>query len=385
MLLIAKSGLSLLRRLSDAPHPGAPALFQPLSTAALLLSLALLPGCGRGEVQTYIAPKDPAAPPPTASQMAMGQAPDSGPAPVHWKLPQGWLELPPAQMRVGSFSVTGDKDQKAQVSIIPLAGTAGGDLENVNRWRGQVGLGRVDQAGFEKLIEPVQVAGRPGQLFDLVGTPPDENKQMRMLSAVLHRGGTAWFFKMMGDDALVASQKPVFIEFLKNISFDPDGAHAQMAAAPAAAPAPAAASSPGQDGKPAWTVPAGWQEQAPGSMQMAKFTTATAQGGKAEISVVMLAGDAGGTLANVNRWRGQLGLPPVTEAELSKLVTPLDIEGAKASLVDVNAEQSGRRLVAAVVSRAGATWFYKMVGDAAAVAKEKARFVLFVQGVKYGS
>ena len=210
--------------------------------------------------------------------MAMGQAPDAGPAQVHWKLPQGWLELPPAQMRVGSFSVTGDKDQKAQISIIPLAGTAGGDLENVNRWRGQVGLGRVDQAGFEKLIEAVQIAGQPGQLFDLVGTPPDEKTQTRMLSAVVHRGGTAWFFKMTGDDALVAGQKPVFIEFLKNISFDSGAAQAQMTAAPAVGPAPATASPPGQDGRPAWTVPAGWQEQAAGSMQMAKFIATTGQG-----------------------------------------------------------------------------------------------------------
>ena len=38
----------------------------------------------------------------------------------------------------------------------------------------------------------------------------------------------AWFFKMTGDDALVAEQKPAFIEFLKSVSFPAAGAQAQL-------------------------------------------------------------------------------------------------------------------------------------------------------------
>ena len=33
------------------------------------------------------------------------------------------------------------------------------------------------------------------------------------------RDDVAWFFKMTGDDALVAEQKPAFVEFLKSVSF----------------------------------------------------------------------------------------------------------------------------------------------------------------------
>jgi hypothetical protein len=43
-------------------------------------------------------------------------------------------------MRVASFRVTGKDGKQADVSVIPLPGLAGSDLDNVNRWRGQVGL-----------------------------------------------------------------------------------------------------------------------------------------------------------------------------------------------------------------------------------------------------
>ena len=40
--------------------------------------------------------------------------------------------------------------------------------------------------------------------------------------------------------------------------------------------------------------------------------------------------DAGGVLANVNRWRGQVDLAPVKQAELEKQIASLDVSGGKA-------------------------------------------------------
>lgn len=66
-------------------------------------------------------------------------------------------------MRVASFKVQNDAGQQADVSVIPLPGRAGGDESNVNRWRGQVGLGDLSAEELAKIAEPVEVAGQPGK------------------------------------------------------------------------------------------------------------------------------------------------------------------------------------------------------------------------------
>ena len=103
--------------------------------------------------------------------------------------------------------------------------------------------------------------------------------------------------------------------------------------------------------------------------------------------VSMSPGDGGGLLANLNRWRTQLGLASVAEADLAKEVQPLDLPGAKASLADVTGKdaRSGQpaRMVAVVIPRSGATWFYKLMGEAQLVQQEKDAFLKFVQSTKY--
>lgn len=386
--------------------------------AATVAALLALSGCDRQEARTYRAPKDQPTTPVNADPHAgmgmggMGQMPSTGPVgtvpevvtpPLNWTLPAGWQELPAGQMRVGHFAINGDNDQKAQVTIIPLGGMGGGDLENVNRWRGQVSLPRITQEEMDRLAEAVEIGGAKGQLFDFAGETPDEQKKARLMAAVLHRDGTAWFFKFMGDDALVAAQKPVFVEFLKTISFgamppDPHGSGAggMMAGAMPGRPAGGGGMAGGGAGgmaaakadagtRPAWELPAGWQETSPGPMQMARFAPPASEGAKAEVTVVMLPGDAGGMAPNVNRWRGQVGLAPLNDADLTKQLGQLDLPGATTYLIDAANEQTKRRVVAAGVTRGGSTWFYKLIGDEAAVAAQKEAFLKFIQTVKYGS
>ena len=81
--------------------------------------------------------------------------------------------------------------------------------------------------------------------------------------------------------------------------------------------------------KPEWIVPPGWRETPPTRFLLAKFVTAGGDGAKAEVNVTALNGDGGGLPANVNRWRSQVGLGPVTEAELAQLLAPLDLAGGQ--------------------------------------------------------
>ena len=107
---------------------------------------------------------------------------------------------------------------------------------------------------------------------------------------------------------------------------------------------------------------------------------------KASVSISVLDGIGGGTLANVNRWRGQLSLPPITDADLPADTKSVDVLGGQATVVDfTGTDKTGQpsRLIAAIVPHGQSTWFYKLMGDGTVVEREKPGFIKFVQTVQY--
>ena len=87
--------------------------------------------------------------------------------------------------------------------------------------------------------------------------------------------------------------------------------------------------------------------------------------------------DTGGTLANVNRWRQQLGLPAIEDAGLAGIIAPLDPATPDAVLIDLKSDP--RALLGAIVPRDGRWWFYKMLGDAPAVSAARESFIAFAK------
>jgi hypothetical protein len=376
---------------------------------ALLLLIAALAGCDRGQVQEYRVAKEkptplaqgqPAALPPghpdtsPAGGLPSGHPDTTGTAApaITYKRPASWQEAPLGQMRAASFRAAGKDGKQADISAIPLPGLAGSDLDNVNRWRGQVSLPGVPEADLAKLAQSVEIAGQTASLYDQAGTNVSSGEKSRILAAILRRDGTAWFFKMTGEDAVVAEQKPAFVEFLKSVTFPAAAAATEL---PPAHPPMDAASIMAQAGnapsagqpKPNWEVPSAWKEIPGGQFLVAKFALTGAAGTQANVNVSMSPGEGGGLLANLNRWRGQLGLGPVTEADLAKETQPLDLPSGKASTANIAGKdsRSGKdtRLLAVVIPRSGETWFYKLMGDAQVVQQEKESFMKFVQSVKY--
>jgi hypothetical protein len=88
-------------------------------------------------------------------------------------------------------------------------------------------------------------------------------------------------------------------------------------------------------------------------------------------------------LANVTRWRRQLGLGPVSDSELSKLTSSVEVNGESMTVVDMTNEATGNRTAVVLVPHAGMTWFFKLAGPEAIVGKEKPAFIKFVQSVRF--
>jgi len=357
---------------------------KPARYASLfLLASVSLVGCRREEITVYRVPKEIEPP---------AQASDAGRAvpQIQWKTPAGWEEQAAGGMSVASFSVRGDAGQKAQVSVMTFPGEGAGELDLINIVRSNAGLPAVDDDELAKLVESVNVGNGRGKLVDLTGAVngSDNSRASQILVAVYPKGGITWFFKFAGDAPVVAAQKPAFVEFLKSVSI-------VETAGPASRRAHFASTNekrvPGEgdettDAKPSWDIPAGWKEAPSSQMLLAKFVVSDSDG-EAEVTVSAFPGDTGGPLANVNRWRGQVGLGPLDEAGLERQLSRLDVAGGKAMLIDMSGTNSktgkAARLIGVIWPREGRTWFYKLMGDPAVAEREKSAFVKFVQSARY--
>ena len=351
-----------------------PSRFAALLWAGFALSISLA-GCKKPEIRVYMIAKETTpAPPPAAPSGGEEAKTARRPLPqLDYKLPAGWQDSGPSEFSLVNFRIptpSGD----AMVNITPLAGMAGRDTIIVNMWRQQVGEPPLEEAAAAASLTPVDVGGEQGKLFEVTGKR--EGQTLEIITAFVHRADGSWFYKLQGGSEAVASQKAAFLDFLKTVKIKPGTAETAANSAPASPPAPQAESGPAVH----LVAPEGWQEQPPGAMQVAKFGVEK-DGGKADISVSVFSSDTGGTLGNVNRWRRQLGLEEVDENGLQDSVTTLEgahIDGAPGPLL-VDLSKDNRRLLGAIMPRESQWWFYKMVGDAAAVNAEHDTFVQFVK------
>lgn len=150
------------------------------------------------------------------------------------------------------------------------------------------------------------------------------------------------------------------------------------------APVAAMAASPRPE-KPRWTAPAGWKELPGNGMRAASFVLPPGSG-KAEVTVVAFPGDAGGELANVNRWRGQIALPPITAGQLAGARADVHAPLGTVAVYDFTGNGGKKtRLVAGSIRVSGATWFFKLMGEEKAVAAAKPAFLKLLEGLRSGA
>jgi hypothetical protein len=155
-----------------------------------------------------------------------------------------------------------------------------------------------------------------------------------------------------------------------------DAAAGPMGALPAGAAATGSALT--------WAAPAHWQAKAVSSFRKGSYNIPGDNGAMADVAITAFPGDTGGLFANVNRWRGQIGLPPVAESGLEGAIQHVDVNTFHVIVFDATGSVNGKptRLLGAIVPFEGQTWFFKILGPEAIVAKEQPGFRDFLSTLK---
>lgn len=138
---------------------------------------------------------------------------------------------------------------------------------------------------------------------------------------------------MAGESALPPGHPPV------------EGSTGSMQAAPSETP---------------WTAPEGWEPLADvPPMRLATYIIEDPEG-PVEVAISRFPGDVGGVLANINRWRGQVGLPPVGEGDLEELVARFEAPGFEGYEVHLRGPQLHMLASGIHDLAADHTWFVRV-------------------------
>lgn len=129
-----------------------------------------------------------------------------------------------------------------------------------------------------------------------------------------------------------------------------------------------------------YDVPEGWTD-APASA-MRPVNLLVAGNPQAECYLSALSGDGGGLLANVNRWRAQMELAPIDEAELAALpkTSLLGKDAVSVSLQGTfkgmggDKNEAGFLLAGVLAVNSGQSYFLRMTGPSALIEAELPKF-----------
>jgi len=138
-------------------------------------------------------------------------------------------------------------------------------------------------------------------------------------------------------------------------------------------------------GDVSWAPPADWVEQPARPMRLASWKIGDLPEASEVIVSQLKAGGFGGTLDNVNRWRGMAGLLPLnSEAEIRS--ESMVVGSATATVYDFTGEGAGAKRVRVVMlplPGSEMVTFFRLQGEVSKVEAQQKVFDAFVMGVRF--
>lgn len=137
-------------------------------------------------------------------------------------------------------------------------------------------------------------------------------------------------------------------------------------------------------GKPEvkFAKPEGWQESAGTPFSVAAFEVVDGDQ-RIETTVSPTGGDL---LANMNRWRDQIGAPHLTSEEMEKAFQPREVNGQTAKFIEMHSPETAPKkdtILGVVIEDGDRTWFVKLRGSTALANRERENFEAFARSLKW--
>ncbi len=133
-----------------------------------------------------------------------------------WIAPDDWEAQELSSMRLGSYLIPVG-DETGDLSVIQLAGTGGGRLNNLNRWREQVGLQTVEEDSPEAAGKTVSTSLGEIVYWKLAG---ETDEDPAMLAAMLFGDQHVLYIKLTGNTMMINTLEDQYAAFLSSFRFE---------------------------------------------------------------------------------------------------------------------------------------------------------------------
>ena len=132
---------------------------------------------------------------------------------LRWQAPEDWQVGAPHKMRVVTFLPPGE--QRLECYVTMLRGSGGSALDNINRWREQIGLAPTDQASVTALPH-IDMLSTKATLVEL-RSEQSSGTVTGLLGVICPIQGHCVFIKMVGPIEAVQTAKTKFLRLAKSI------------------------------------------------------------------------------------------------------------------------------------------------------------------------
>ena len=131
-----------------------------------------------------------------------------------------------------------------------------------------------------------------------------------------------------------------------------------------------------------WRNPESWVPSSGSSMRLASFDVPY-RGGMGDFSLILLSGDGGGIVPNINRWRGQLGLEPQLLLEIERSMINHKGELGEYKIINIVNNQNNSAFLAAIIPLGKQTLFAKLSINVSGIAEVESEFVEFCSSIHF--
>jgi hypothetical protein len=127
------------------------------------------------------------------------------------------------------------------------------------------------------------------------------------------------------------------------------------------------------------TLPTGWTEKAGSGMRTVSYSI-----DETSIDFYLIPLRVGDVPSNVNRWRGQVGLPPESPEAIAEKVETFQVDGHATHYIEIYNSENNRGIVAAIVDLAPEYWYFTAKGPASELKIHAREIRAFLESLKIG-
>ena len=68
-------------------------------------------------------------------------------------------------------------------------------------------------------MQPLELPGGKAMLIDMSGTDALTSQKARLVGVIVPQAERTWYYKLMGNEELVAREKDAFVKFVKSATY----------------------------------------------------------------------------------------------------------------------------------------------------------------------